>query len=121
MLGSRHLCLRRFGHRPRQVMDGVPEVIASCLPEVHNATRDSLETSLVFFVQTIFFRLVQRKLFCCTGRVRGVAVPHFVPLQQGLHVVYLGNDNCPLCAVTGNFHPKRQRHVSHVGHRKAPH
>ena len=53
--------------------------------------------------------------------MRGVAVPHPVPLQQGLHVVFLGNDNCPLRAVTGIFHSEHQQHVSHVGHRKAPH
>ena len=52
--------------------------------------------------------------------MRGVAVPHPVPLQQGLHVVFLGNRSCPLRAVTGNFHPEHQQHVSHVGHRKAP-
>ena len=62
-----------------------------------------------------------RKFVSHTGRIRGVAVLHPVPLQQGLHVVFLGNGNCPLRAVMDNFHPEHQRHVSHVGHRKAPH
>ena len=61
------------------------------------------------------------KVIFYAGRMRGVAVPHPVPLKQGLHVVFLGNGNCPLRAVTGNFHPEHQRYVSHVGHRKAPH
>ena len=59
MFGRRHMCLRRFEHSPRQLIDGVPDVVASHLSEVHYAARDSLETSLVFFVQKIFLRLVQ--------------------------------------------------------------
>ena len=58
MFGCRHVCLRRFGNRPLQPIDDVPDVIASHLPEVHYAARDSLETSLAF-VQNIFLRLVQ--------------------------------------------------------------
>ena len=49
----------RFGDRPRQLIDGVPDVVASHLSEIHYAALDSLEMSLVFFVQTIFLRLVQ--------------------------------------------------------------
>ena len=59
MFGRRHVCLRRFEHRPCQLIDGVPYVVASHLSEAHYAARDSLETSLVFFVQKIFLRLVQ--------------------------------------------------------------
>ena len=60
MFGRRHdVCLRRFGHRPCQPIDGVPDVIVSHLSEVNYAARGSLETSLVFFVQKTFLRLVQ--------------------------------------------------------------
>ena len=59
MFSRRHVCLRRFGHRLCQLIDGVPYVVASHLSEVHYAARDGLETSLVFFVQNILIRLVQ--------------------------------------------------------------
>ena len=59
MFSRRHVCLRRFGHRPCQLIDGVPYVVASHLSEVYYAARDSLETSLVFFVQKVFLRVVQ--------------------------------------------------------------
>ena len=59
MFGRRDVCLRRFAHRPCQLIDGVPYAVASHLSEAHYAARDSLETSLVFFVRKNFLRLVQ--------------------------------------------------------------
>ena len=51
MFACHHACLRRFRHHPHQPIDGVPDGVASHLSEVQYAARDSLETSLVFFIQ----------------------------------------------------------------------
>ena len=75
MFGRRHVCLRRLGHRPRQLIDGVSDVVASHLSEVHYAAHDSLETSLVFFVQKIFVRLVDKSYFPAPGVYAGLQFP----------------------------------------------
>ena len=54
-----HVCLRRYGRRPRQLIDSVPDVVPSHQSKVHYAARDGLKTSFIFFVQNRFLRLVQ--------------------------------------------------------------
>ena len=43
--------LRRFGQRPRQLVDGVQDVVASHQSELHHAIRNGLKTLRVLLVQ----------------------------------------------------------------------
>lgn len=104
MFGCRHVRHGRFGHRPRQLVDSVNDVIVNHLLGVHS--RESLKNVCFPPYSASSTPADLAKFFFYTRCVRKVAASRTVQFQQGLSVVVVGDGYCRFHAVAISIHPE---------------